>query len=722
MASIGLSTVAFAWMVTQGTWNFLQRTDFSNFYDVQGRAILAGKLSMPPSVLWIEGITIHGRTYMYYGVFPALLRIPVLLVTHRLDGRMTQPSLVLAFVVALVCTARLCGKARSLVRGSAPVTVREALFGALLVLIVGLGTTFLYLGSTALVYEEAELWGAALTLATFDALAGFIVRPTGWKVAAIGVLATLAMLTRGSVAAGAMVSICLVAAVYLLAWGADHLGTLSRAGRGAAALVRASGVRVGDQVGRRAAELLGAVAVPAVAYIAINEARFDTPFSVPFNRQLLSAVSPHRKAVLAANGGSLFGLKFLPTNLLAYVRPDALVTTSIFPWLSFPARDTVIGHLLYDTLGRTSSVPASMPVLFIASLIGLYAVFRPLRGWTISAAGAPAGEAMPPDRRIPAGRTAAGGGLAAFRVLVIGGAAGTLGVLIIAFITERYLADVIPLVVICSVAGWQVIAQRLPRLGRPLRIAFVAVLAVLVLLELWANFSLALLYQRAFGNDATMGSRAGLVAFEERLHTDLVVPPEPTAQIQQALPSAASPLQLAVLRSCRTGLFQYDGTQWEPVEIGSAGGSVRLAATFPRTHRGQPQPLVVSGSGPTLQAAALTWLGGDRYQVGWLESGRSAFLSGDPFTADPHQVHQVVVDLNAATSQILVFVDGAQVFAEGAFYNHILPLTPLRVGSAPTGAPMTARFDGILQRLPVRTPICDQLVGPSSRSTPGDGG
>ena len=44
---------------------------------------------------------------MYFGPFPALLRIPVLLVTHDFDGRMTLVSMGIAWTVFAVMAARL---------------------------------------------------------------------------------------------------------------------------------------------------------------------------------------------------------------------------------------------------------------------------------------------------------------------------------------------------------------------------------------------------------------------------------------------------------------------------------------------------------------------------------------------------------------------------------------------------------------------------------------
>ena len=49
-AGIVVSTAAFAWMVTGGTFQFFRSVPFSNFYDVQARSLLHGTFSMPANV------------------------------------------------------------------------------------------------------------------------------------------------------------------------------------------------------------------------------------------------------------------------------------------------------------------------------------------------------------------------------------------------------------------------------------------------------------------------------------------------------------------------------------------------------------------------------------------------------------------------------------------------------------------------------------------------
>src|ERR1035437_2861169 len=373
---ITIAGAAFAWMVTGGTFQFLRSVPFSTFYDVQARSFLRGTWSMPASVLSIEGIRTGGRTDMYFGPVPALFRLPVLIFTHRLDGRLTEPSLLIGFVVALVFASLLSWRVRGMIRGAAPVSRFEAALTAAIIVVIGLGSVLFFLGATAQVYEEAEMWGAALALGSFYALVGFLNRPTAGRLGATGVLTTLALLTRGSVGAGPVAALGLAAAVYLFAWLATRVprwqSTIQR-------LPRAFGIQVPDAPGRFGVGLVAAVAIPVVLYVAINEIKFGPLFSLPLNRQVLTLTNAHPRAVLAANGGSLFGLKFLPTTLLQFARPDALTPTRLFPWVFFPGKALVLGHLLYYSRDWTSSVPASMPVLFLLAVLGVISVFRPAR-------------------------------------------------------------------------------------------------------------------------------------------------------------------------------------------------------------------------------------------------------------------------------------------------------------------------------------------------------
>ena len=110
---VAVAAVPYLWALTD-LWNGtvdLLRTNgpdgLGQVYDVQARAMLHGRLSLPAGSIGPEAFVHDGRTYTYFGVFPSLIRIPVLLVTHAFDGRLTTLSLLLAWLVTALAGAGL---------------------------------------------------------------------------------------------------------------------------------------------------------------------------------------------------------------------------------------------------------------------------------------------------------------------------------------------------------------------------------------------------------------------------------------------------------------------------------------------------------------------------------------------------------------------------------------------------------------------------------------
>jgi hypothetical protein len=688
--AIAVCGAAFSWLVTDGTFNFLQSAPFSNFYDVQARSLLRGTWSMPASVLSIEGIRTGGRTVMYYGPVPAIMRIPVLLFTHRFDGRLTQPSLLIGFIVALTFASLLCWRIRGLVRGPVDLGKVECWLTAGLVVVIGLGSVLFFLGSTAQIYEEAEMWGAAFTLGAFYSLIGFLENPRAARLVSTGVFATAAMLTRGSVGAGPLVAIGFVALVYLLALAADRLPRLEARAHSVAGLL---GVRLPAKPGPFLAGLAAAAGVPLVLYVWVNEIKFGTPFSIPISRQVFSLESAHRRAVLASNGGSLFGLKFLPTNLLQYVRPDALAVTKLFPFLFFPGKALVLGHLLYDARDWTSSIPACMPVLFVLAVLGLVVVYKPRS-----------------KERSGATAAARATDLAMLRIPLVGAAAGTYGILTIAFIAQRYLADAMPLLVLAALGGWHFVAARKTGGARVARTVGATVLALVTLFGLWASFSLSVFYQRELGPLVSIPQRAGMVALQQQVDRSLFSSQSAVVRFVSQLPEGGQPLELAVVGSC-TAVYQFDGNLWQPVELGSAGGAVRLEVTFAPADLGKRQPLLVTGGASPQDVVAVTWEGGDLYSFSYLFEGALVSASertwyqeqAVPLSGGPHLVQ---IDLVSRLGMVYVTVDRTPVFS---LLYPVAPPASVSLGLAPASVPTTPRFVGSVRRLSVPTPICSEL-------------
>src|SRR5262245_23192036 len=176
-------------MLTAGTFDLFPWQPVSDFYDEQAHSLLDGRLDVRTSVLGIEGFVHDGKTYMYQGPMPAIVRLPIALVTDRLDGRLSAAAMLVAFVVAIVASLRILWRIRTRVRGDAPVATVEALFVGLWSFVLAGGSTLLFTASRSYVYHESLLWALAFALAAFDAMLAWADRPTRGRLIAAGVLA-----------------------------------------------------------------------------------------------------------------------------------------------------------------------------------------------------------------------------------------------------------------------------------------------------------------------------------------------------------------------------------------------------------------------------------------------------------------------------------------------------------------------------------------------------
>ena len=96
--------------------------------------------------------------------------MPVLVFSDSLSGKLTRPSMLLAFAVLLVGAGLLAWRIRELFAAGRPWSRFDAVVAGGSVFVIGCGTTALVLASRANVYNEAICWGAAWALLAYERL------------------------------------------------------------------------------------------------------------------------------------------------------------------------------------------------------------------------------------------------------------------------------------------------------------------------------------------------------------------------------------------------------------------------------------------------------------------------------------------------------------------------------------------------------------------------
>lgn len=680
-ASIGAlpGLVAFSWLVTGGTWSLLRWRPAADFYDAQAHALLDGRLDLPRTVLGIEAFESGGKAYMYQGPFPALLRLPVAAVTDAYDGRLAALSMLVALTVAAIGVGAIAWQVRQLTDPARPVTRGEAAGAGLLVLLVTSASVMLFLGSQVSVYHESALWGGALALAGFAALLRHLRAPGLGALALTTALTAAALWSRASTGLGLLAALGLIAAAQAVAWRRRRRrqpadGALVAALRGRAAVTT-----------RGLATAVLACVLPLLLYTGVNVAKFGSVASVPWAQQEFSTVSSLRQEFLERNDGTFFGLQFLPGTLVSYLRPDAISVHDRYPWVGFADGSigdrTGAGGALFDKVDATASLPVSHPVLLAFAVLGTVLLLVDVR------------------RR------------AGHRLLVapvVGAAAGAATIFVFGFVAQRYLVDVLPLLVLAAAVGLhRALTGGAPRAAARRARLVLLTTAALALLGAWTTLGLAQWYQAVYASPADEQAAARFFDRRQELPA-LPVGEAPRLHRGASLPRSGPAGDLFLIGEC-DGLYVSDGappdelsrTSWKPVARTPAVGAHDVEVVFAALPAGTEEPLLVAGTVDDPQVLSVQHLSGERVRI---RQRGSAPATGRAVPVEAGRRRHLRVAADPGTELVEVVLDGRTVHT-GFHLSGGVPV----LGVNDLDASTLPRFAGTLTPRTDRAEACRQV-------------
>jgi hypothetical protein len=440
-----VASVPYLWVLTDewsGRYNFERGNAGANtFYDKQAEAIMHGHLWLPPGSIGIEGFVHDGRTYTYFGLLLSLFRIPLLAVDPNLNGHLTVPSMLVAWLLTALVSSLLIWRVRILLRGAAELGWPETVSLGVLMTTILSGSVLLFLAGAPRVTDEDIAWAIPITIAALFVFLGILDRPSGGQMAAAGAIVLAGALERPPPGLA-----CIAGALLIAGWFA--LG------------------RAGPERRFWAVPMAAVGLIPLAVSSVVNWLKFGTFLDgLPLIDQIWTSVNPHRRAFLAATGGKGYSIHFLPTTISAYLQPLGLRVQPTFPFFSLPVESPhVFGGYIVDTLYPTASVPATMPLLFILSCWALVVSFRPH----------------------------AGRGARLMRIPLVIGAGATAVDFLLGYIAPRYLGDFLPFLVLGAAIGLVDLWRRWEHRGGWATRAAVGGLVALGLFSVAANAGLAL--------------------------------------------------------------------------------------------------------------------------------------------------------------------------------------------------------------------------------------
>src|SRR6266700_3057944 len=155
-----LSAVLWVFTTTGGRQIFVQEV-LGGAYDSQAEHFLRGDVDVDVEAIGHEATIVNGKVRMYFGPFPALLRVPLNFIYPAGHGKWSRISGFCAGVIALFAFA---GLVRTALR-SPPLSSRARNWlGNACVIGFVFGSPLLLLLGNLSIYDEAIIWGLALSL------------------------------------------------------------------------------------------------------------------------------------------------------------------------------------------------------------------------------------------------------------------------------------------------------------------------------------------------------------------------------------------------------------------------------------------------------------------------------------------------------------------------------------------------------------------------------
>lgn len=333
--------VYYVGLVTQFSYELWPTTSGGFVFNSQSRALLDGRLDIDPKVIGNEGFERDGRTYTYFGLWPALLRLPL---ANQLWRDWTSLSCALAATLAAL--ALISAAAATAAPAERPLTRAIAL--TLAASFVLSGPQVELLGKPS-VYVEAVLWAYAAACVFLCAALPLLYGRTATtaRLTVLAACAAVALLAR--VSTGLALYVAFAAFVCVLAWRA-----IQTAGAWRTLL-------------RRLLPGLALLAAAVLVTAVVNTQRWGRPFEfAPLTLNKYYAADPVRLERLARHGA--FSLARLPDALSYYAAPGWF-----FAAPAGSARAVRVDDLFDGPEGPPIGIPQAQGLWLALAVLGAWA-------------------------------------------------------------------------------------------------------------------------------------------------------------------------------------------------------------------------------------------------------------------------------------------------------------------------------------------------------------
>ena len=312
-------------LLSNGTMQIFAPEMLDKVFDSMLLHLLHGEYDVDPKAIDFEATIVNGKTYTYFGIFPALLRLSVLPFTDLARAHLARLSCLAATVIFVALQLRTL----FVVHASLPAASRKPAYLGVMVAATVLSGPQIYLLAFAEVYDEALLWAgvmaAAFNLIVLRAALGPGLRSS--DLAWLAVFAGLAFNTRSSIGIGLYIATFLLVMRAAWRWHSERLS---------ASPARSVAASIGEVVGDPGLVLpLVILGVLAVAVGIVNFGRWGNPFAFAGPAHSYYLLQRDPKALRMFDTYGAFNLSRVWISALYYATGIPWLLKSVPPFAEF---------------------------------------------------------------------------------------------------------------------------------------------------------------------------------------------------------------------------------------------------------------------------------------------------------------------------------------------------------------------------------------------------
>lgn len=455
-------------LLTFGNGNLFVVEQHGYYFDELSKSLLKGKLDIPGYAIGGEAFVHNDKVYGYFGFIPALLRIPVHLITnYALMGNISRIFMVISYILTIVASIIFL---KVVTKEAKYKKNKTYFFDIVYVLLFGLTTTTFFLMSNGFVYHESIIVGSVFISFFCVTIYKYLTSLKTSYLIFSHILVFAALHSRiiggfGSIAVLSLITFIIIA-TKVLKNKMPILMKFSSYVINSEALEKLVQTRY-----RTLAIQVVSICLIFASALFINWIKFGDPKDfIPLEKNLIIQSDKVRLERYQTYYTGFINKHYIVHNIPYYFMPGGIYRREEFPWyIIYVERPELERYKGMDHMEETPGLLEINPLLAVLILVGLIAIFSSSK-------------------------------FTSLRIIVLGLSSCVLAIISSPSISYRYMHDMYPFFMVTGTVGFLVMAMWLNNTNTLLKIFVKTVLIWLIFSSFMLNLSWSIIYRFEVGS------------------------------------------------------------------------------------------------------------------------------------------------------------------------------------------------------------------------------